>query len=38
VSREWRAVQGLLKKRATEALARIRRSDHSPPGPRRPPS
>jgi ribonuclease P protein component len=28
VEAEWRAVAGLLKKRATEALARMRGSDH----------
>ena len=27
---EWRAVQGLLKKRATEALARANRREHPP--------
>jgi ribonuclease P protein component len=27
---EWRAVEALLKKRATEALARARRPDHLP--------
>jgi ribonuclease P protein component len=38
VDREWRAVHGLLKKRATEALARARRPDHSPRVPRSPKS
>ena len=30
VTREWRAVHGLLKKRATEALARTGRPHHPP--------